>query len=57
MAEITHTVSIKSKSHAEYEKAVARLESEQAKSTGWTLNKEPLLLRVTATKVQEMNDL
>lgn len=55
MAEVTRTVAIDSNTQAEYEKALALLELEQQKTPGWTIYKEPLIHKVTAVKVEELN--
>lgn len=55
MAEVTRTVAIDSKTQDEYEKALELLESEQQKSPGWAICKEPLIHKVTAVKVEEVN--
>lgn len=54
---LTRTITIDGKTKEEYEQIVAHLETEAQRTQGWTLHKEPLLNRVTATKIEDVDQL
>lgn len=54
---VTRSISIDGKDVSEYEQGLAKLEAEQTRFDGWTLHKEPLIHRVTAVKVEEVDSL
>ena len=57
MIKVTHTKTFDGSNKAEYEQALNRLELEAQKVEGWQLIKEPLVNRVTAVKVEEVQAL
>lgn len=54
---ITRTITIDGRTNEEYQQIVAYLETEQAKVEGWVLHKEPLVNRVTAVKIENVENL
>lgn len=54
---ITRTITIDGKSNAEYEKIKTHLEGLQQHFPGWQLIPEPLVNRMTAVKVEDVESL
>lgn len=54
---VTRTVTIDGASKAEYESIKAHLEALAQKFPGWTLIPEPLVNRMTATRMDEQDTL
>lgn len=54
---VTRTIAIDGKTKEQYEQILAHLETEAQLTDGWSLHKEPILNRVTATKVVEVDQL
>lgn len=54
MIEVTKTFSAKCKTLAEYKKIEAKIESEATQMEGWQIVKEPLILKISASKTDEV---
>lgn len=57
MIRITRTVRLDGHDREEYDQIIAHLEQTGSEQQGWTLHKEPLLHRVTATKTEEVESV
>jgi hypothetical protein len=57
MIEITRTVKIQGHSKSEYDDVVAHIEQTTPPDAGWHIDKDPLLHRVIATKIVEVEKI
>lgn len=57
MITVTRTVRLDGHDKPEYDAIIAHLEATNSEAAGWTLLKEPLLHRVTATKTETIESI